>query len=651
MAIGNAFLTPSSGLSLEALVVLGLTAPDDYRALTPGALYATDFTHGGQGYTLVLRGEGLASGGAAGLRGTVTQIELYAVSARSMADPTTAPLAGFLILSDPVPAQSLISSAGTVSPLSRPMPDGTAREEVSWLSHAAFFDLLLPADGVFGMVYTGAPGADIVNGYRSNDTLAGAAGHDVIVLSPGDDLLFGGSGRDTVDGGLSATALTLDADGRVRDSAGNSSLIVDVEAFAGSGFGDDLEVGGALTTLSGAGGNDRLVGDGRANALHGDGGNDTLIGGAGDDTLTGGAGTDLAIIGAPRATATVRMITGGVEIRSAEGTDRLIGIERIQFSDQIMAPDTLVSDGAGSGGGSGASEGGGNAPDGPLRDTGSAGPDRISGGAGNDTLAGGSGNDTLAGLAGNDDLAGGSGRDLLQGGAGRDTLRGADGFDSLSGGDGADLLHGNAGNDTVTGGAGADTLEGGVGFDSLSGDGDADFLRARDGFDTLLGGAGHDTLQGNNGNDRLDGGTGNDLLQGGFGADTLEGGSGSDRLEGGNGFDRLTGGAGADTLLGNAGNDRLDGGAGNDRLQGGLGADTFVFTAGADVVVDFQNAIDAVRISADLLRGADPGAADLRDFARLDAAGQVVLDFGSGNTLTFEGGISVTALRDDVSFF
>ncbi|MCC1493654.1 calcium-binding protein [Cognatishimia sp. F0-27] len=261
----------------------------------------------------------------------------------------------------------------------------------------------------------------------------------------------------------------------------------------------------------------------------------------------------------------------------------------------------------------------------------------------------GGGNDWLQGGTGHDTVSGGIGFDTIDGGAGDDVLSGINGFDLLSGGEGNDLLRGNFGNDTLDGGDGNDTLEGGLGFDSMDGGAGDDSLQARDGFDTLLGGAGDDTLQGNNGNDMLDGGAGDDLLEGGLGADMLAGDADDDTLLGANGYDRLDGGAGDDDLQGNFGNDTMDGGAGNDTLFGGIGADTFVYALGADRIEDLRP-VDHVEIDAGLLRETLPEPDDLRGYASLDAAGNLVLDFGGGNTLTFAGIDSVETILDDVSF-
>ena len=133
---------------------------------------------------------------------------------------------------------------------------------------------------------------------------------------------------------------------------------------------------GAVATIVGTAGNDRLVGTRRADVIVARGGNDVVRAGGGDDKVCGNAGRDRILLG--------------------PGND----------------------DG---GGGSGADviDGGG----GNDRLAGGAGSDRIKGGPGNDRISGGSGNDTLNGGPGNDTIDGGRGTDGCNGGSGRNKLR------------------------------------------------------------------------------------------------------------------------------------------------------------------------------------------------------------------------------------
>jgi Ca2+-binding RTX toxin-like protein len=101
------------------------------------------------------------------------------------------------------------------------------------------------------MVLAATEGNDVLQGYASNDAIAGGIGEDTISGNAGDDQIDGGVGADTLFGGT----------------------------------GNDIISGGSQDdTLYGENGND---------TLNGGGGDDVMIGGAGYDTLNGGAGNDM----------------------------------------------------------------------------------------------------------------------------------------------------------------------------------------------------------------------------------------------------------------------------------------------------------------------------------------------------------------------
>lgn len=173
--------------------------------------------------------------------------------------------------------------------------------------------------------------------------------------------------------------------------------------------------------------------------------------------------------------------------------------------------------------------------------------------------------DAMSGYAGHDNLFGGNGADTLLGGPGNDHIYGqspnggSDGNDILVGEGGSDYLQGNAGNDSIDGGDGSDRLQGG-----------------RD-DDVLVGGTGNDSINGNLGNDSISGDADSDFLRGGQGNDTISGGSGNDQIQGDLGVDRLTGGSGADSFV--------------------FGGAAALFAgASADVVTDFQDGIDVLKV-------------------------------------------------------
>ncbi|MCC1491458.1 calcium-binding protein [Cognatishimia sp. F0-27] len=498
-----------------------------------------------------------------------------------------------------------------------------------------------------------------------NDTVRAGAGDDTIRVSDGQDEIAGGAGSDTlildwadtstdaVVFNTSSTYAQADAGIAFDDNTRWLDQSRDIENMdVRLGSGDDRVVfssgrnvvaaGAGEDRLSGGSGADTLDGQAGADSINAGAGDDLLIGGDGNDTLDGGAGDDIAFFRVSSRSVTVTQTDAGVVINSTEGEDLVTNAERFTFTDLTVRVDQLAGIGPVASDGPDTLIGGGEGDD--L--VGRAGNDLLEGRGGNDSLSGGGGNDTLNGEGGDDLLNTGIGFDLALGGIGDDTLQGLNGFDTLTGGEGNDLLQGNFGNDVLDGEDGNDTLEGGLGADSLQGGGGNDSLQARNGFDTLNGGAGNDTLEGNNGSDSLDGGEGADSVIGGLGFDTMSGGGGNDTLQGADGFDLLAGGAGNDLLEGNSGNDTMDGGLGDDTMRGGLGADTFVFAAGADVIVDML-AVDTVTIASSLLDEANPTREDLSGYAGTNAAGDLVLDFGEGNTLTFNGIGSLSQIIED----
>ncbi len=87
---------------------------------------------------------------------------------------------------------------------------------------------------------------------------------------------------------------------------------------------------------------DELTGTIGRDTMAGLAGNDTLTGLAGNDDLDGGAGTDVAGYGGQRAAYSVLKTAGGWSVADnagADGSDRLTGIERLQFSDARLALD------------------------------------------------------------------------------------------------------------------------------------------------------------------------------------------------------------------------------------------------------------------------------------------------------------------------
>lgn len=271
------------------------------------------------------------------------------------------------------------------------------------------------------------------------------------------------------------------------------------------------------------------------------------------------------------------------------------------------------------------------------------------GDAGANTINGGDGNDELDGRQGNDTLTGGDGNDTLRGGwggAGNDTLNGGDGGDdTLEGGNGDDFLAGGGdGADHHDGGYGSDYIDfrdidgGGIGINLIAGGATWGGKATGDTFTSI-----ENVWGGSLYNDKIVGGSDRNILIGGGGHDIVEAwGGGNDVVYGGWG--------GHDVIDGGTGNDYMHGGHFNDTYTGGGagGADTFVFTQHADTITDFDASEGGDQIVFDDALWGGGGArtdAQLLAYASV-VGGDLVFDFGYGQTLTLTGGVTDESLLE-----
>jgi hypothetical protein len=89
-----------------------------------------------------------------------------------------------------------------------------------------------------------------------------------------------------------------------------------------------------------------LTGTAAADKLQGGYHNDMLRGLGGDDALSGGAGIDTAVFTGQRSAYTITRTSSGFSVTSsAEGTDTLLDLERLKFSDGYVALDSVGNGG------------------------------------------------------------------------------------------------------------------------------------------------------------------------------------------------------------------------------------------------------------------------------------------------------------------
>ncbi len=411
--------------------------------------------------------------------------------------------------------------------------------------------------GLFqSLVYTTAPGNDVLDGGAGDDFLAGGAGNDILFGGSGNDFLYGDSGQ--------------------------------------SGVGDDDRLTGGLghDVLDGGGGNDIYefnLGDGSDDVSDSGQSNDTILFGSGitssSVTLTSDSGRIFVKVGA----GLDGILLGGVGDVFGSQT-----IEQFQFADgATLTYADLIARGF---------DVSGTANNDVLFGTDMT--NRLRGGLGNDTLFGGLSEDTYF-------FNSGDGVDLIIDSStpnGRNTVVFGPGITAtqLTLGVADDLDTGQANVLVIRTGNGADAIQlknldrhnvfGPHAVDSFQfADGSRlsyEQLLSR-GFD-LVGTADSDNIHGTNITDRITAEAGDDQVRAGAGDDLLDGGAGDDQLRGESGNDTYMFGLGS-------GHDRIldeQGTADIVRLAPGIVSSNVAVTrSGDDLVIRLNQGADQLTVA------------------------------------------------------
>ena len=251
----------------------------------------------------------------------------------------------------------------------------------------------------FGDLLIGSAGSDLLYGQDGNDTIDGGPGSDQLYGGNGNDLLVGGAGSDyfqfrTTSADTSTDTLTdfqagLGGDwlsiptwlfsnyqrnanpfatghARLTQSGANTLVEIDVDGSSGPAGFETIAIlthvsvsslvasnlGGFVPMISmlGSAGPDVLTGTAGNDYISGMAGNDTLSGGAGNDLLDGGSGTDTVQYSGMASEYAVTKLGNGYSVTAktgTDGTDTLISVERIKFSNSTLPLDVSATQSTG----------------------------------------------------------------------------------------------------------------------------------------------------------------------------------------------------------------------------------------------------------------------------------------------------------------
>ena len=212
--------------------------------------------------------------------------------------------------------------------------------------------IIKTAAGILNLGFENDPIYKAINGYADLPSSL-----DNLVLATSQYMAGNYDGLHLLDYYAHSSALGFEALGRVAQSVfydfmtPDSVLIFDANAGLVQDVTPGRENTGAFylgenvaDSIAGRNGNDFLEGFGGNDTLNGAAGDDALAGGGGDDWLYGGAGSDIARYDAHLSERQLVSFSGNVAVLNlaAGETDRLVGIETIQFDDTAVAANSLA---------------------------------------------------------------------------------------------------------------------------------------------------------------------------------------------------------------------------------------------------------------------------------------------------------------------
>ena len=186
-------------------------------------------------------------------------------------------------------------------------------------------------DNFENLTSTGA-GEFVGIGNTQDNIITGGTGRDSLVGLAGNDTLIGGSGEaNELQGGLGDDRYIVTANDTLLESAGEGTDSVETsrDAYVLQANFENLTYTGSSSFTGG--------GNALSNVITGGAQADVLTGAQGNDTLNGGAGDDIAVLSGNRADYTFTATAGGFQSVDAtagrDGTDQLVGVERVRFAD------------------------------------------------------------------------------------------------------------------------------------------------------------------------------------------------------------------------------------------------------------------------------------------------------------------------------